>query len=457
MHLEFRGKASAYTLILGLSCLLMLSLALVNGGYANDDHFTVIELIARFGVLPKSTQCWQCYHPKLYHFIIAHTWNLLGITSPFYKHISAQLFNALAGCATVYIFLRFIRPLHFPETLKILVFAFFAFNPRLISIFGQATNDGLIILLGTVNLYAITKIFHKPSLKYALLVIISLVLGSMAKLNFGVYFIGTLIVLVVLAILHRNYSFSLRKGYLGTAALGLLLSAFTFLSFNGYIRDYKENGKLFTYNTPTYDLPHLYELESSYIPGILSIYSGYFKFQYVDLIRNPHLSYTGEHRFKHLHSHFSQVYGHFYFLGFDNWPPQWQNDNRVITAIGKVSLAVGLIPVFLLFTGLFMLVKNLFRGWDNLKRDASWIYLLYIAGFLGFSVLFSLMGRTFVFMKAIYIFPGLLATVVPFLLGNAAFIKRKAVRTALYAFYIGLFVLYLVPVVYLIVQLGGKL
>lgn len=450
-------KTNGYKIILGLSWLLILSLALVNGGYANDDHFTVIELIARYNILPKSTQCWQCYHPKLYHFLVAETWKLLGITTPYYQHISAQLFSAVAGCGTVYLFMRFIRPLQFPETLKLLVFAFFALNPRLIAISGQAANDALIIFLGTVNLYAVLKLFKAPSLKYALIVIVSLVLGSMAKMNFGVFLIATVIVLTVLSVLHRNYSLSLKKGYLGTALLGLLLSAFSFLSFNGYIRDYKENGKLFTYNTPTYELPHLYHLDMVYLPGIRSVYSGYFKFHYFDLIRNPHLSYTGKLRFQHMHSHFSQVYGHFYFLGFDNWPEQWRNDNRVITFIGKVSLAVGIIPTLLLFIGLFLLLKNLFKGWENLKRDESWIYLLYIAGFLGFSVLFSLFGRTFVFMKAIYIFPGLLATVVPFLLGNAAVMKSKAITRALYGFYVFLFVLYVIPVIYLIVQLAGKL
>lgn len=450
-------QVNGYKIILGLSWLLILALALVNGGYANDDHFTVIELISRFGILPKSTQCWQCYHPKLYHFLVAQVWNLAGISTPYYQHVSAQLFSALTGFVTIYLFLRFIRPLNFPEALKMLVFAFFALNPRLISIFGQATNDGLIILLGTVNLYAILKLFKRPSLKYSVIAIASLSLGSMTKLNFGVFFIATVIVLAALSLLHRNYSLSLKKGYLGTALAGILLSAFTFLSFNGYIRDYKENGKLFTYNTPTYELPHLYELDSVYIPGIRSVYSGYFKFHYFDLIRNPHLSYTGKLRFQHMHSHFSQVYARFYFLGFDNWPPQWRNDNRIITAIGKVSLTVGIIPTLLLFIGLFLLVRNLFRGWENLKRDESWIYLLYIAGFLGFSVLFSLVGRTFVFMKDIYIFPGLLATIVPFLLGNSAVMKSKAVTRALYGFYLFLFVLYLIPMVYLIIQLGQKL
>ena len=458
MRLEFRGKTGWYTVIFTLSCLLILSLALVNNGYANDDHFTVIELISRFGVLPKSTQCWQCYHPKLYHFLVAQIWNILGITSPYFQHITAQLFSAAAGCASIYLFLRFIRPLNFPETTKVVVFAFFALNPRLIAISTQATNDALIIFLGTVNIYAVLRLFKAPSLKYALVVIASLVLGSMAKLNFGVFFIATLITLTALAILHRNYSLSLKKGYLGTALIGFLLSAISFLSFNGYIRDYQESGKLFTYNTPTYTLPHLYHLDSDYSPGIRSIYSGYFKFHYFDLLKNPHLSYTGDLRFQHMHSHFSQLYGRFYFLGFDNWPPQWRADKPVVNAVGRISLAAGIVPTLLLIIGLFLTLRNVFKGWENLKRDESWVYLLYIAGFLGFSVLFSLMGRTFVFMKAIYIFPGLLATIVPFFRGNAAVMMRNPTITrALYGFYICLFVLYIIPVVNLIIQLAGKL
>jgi hypothetical protein len=440
--------------IFALSSLLILTLAWVNGGFANDDHFTVIELIARFGELPRSTQCWQCYHPKLYHLIVATFWNATGISSPFWKHVSAQLFSAGLGIGSLYLFMRFIRSLAFPELLKLLVFAFFAFNPRFIAISGQATNDTLVIFLGTLNLYALLKLFKAPSLMYSLIVILTLVLGAMSKLNFGVYFIGTVIVLGVLSLLHKNYTFSLRKGFLGTLVLGVGISATTFFFFNGYARDYRETGKLFTYNTPTYELPHLYLPENTYIPGILSVYSGFFKFHYFDLIKHPHLSYTGKIRQKHMHSHWSQVYARYYFLGFDNWPAEWRTDNKYITFIGKVSIALGLFPTLLLFLGLFITVREAFtQSW---KENPSWIYLLYILGFLGFSVLFSLIGRTFVFMKAIYIFPGLLATIVPFLKGNARFAALFPTwgTRILWGFYTVLFLLLLIPVVYLLIQLA---
>lgn len=440
--------------IFALSSLLILALALVNGGYANDDHFTVIELIARFGELPRSTQCWQCYHPKLYHLMVATFWNAAGITTPFWKHVSAQLFSAGFGIGSLYLFMRFMRGLNYPELLKLLVFAFFAFNPRYIAISGQATNDSLVIFLGTLNLYALLKIFKAPSLKYSLVLIFTLVIGAMSKLNFGVYFIGTVVVLGLLSILHKNSTLSLKKGYLGTLVLGVLISATTFFFFNGYARDYRESGKLFTYNTPTYSLPHLYLPDNTYIPGILSVYSGFFKFHYVDLIKNPHLSYNGTMRIKHLHSHWSQVYGRYYFLGFDNWPHEWRTDNRYITFVGKISIAIGLFPTLLLFLGLFLTVKEALR--EPWISNPSWIYLLYILGFLGFSVLFTLMGRTFVFMKAIYIFPGLLATIVPFLKGNERFTQLFPQWGSgfLRVFYTILFLLYLVPVVYLLAQLA---
>lgn len=440
--------------IFALSSILILALAWLNGGFANDDHFTVIELIARFGELPRSTQCWQCYHPKLYHLIVATFWNVAGISSPFWKHVSAQLFSAAFGISTLYLFMRFMRSLNYPERIKLLVFAFFAFNPRFIAISGQATNDTLVIFLGTLNLYALLKLFKAPSLKYSLVVIFTLVIGAMSKLNFGVYFIGTVMALGILSLLYKNFTFSLHKGFLGTLVLGVMISATTFFFFNGYARDYRETGKLFTYNTPTYSLPHLYLPDNTYIPGILSVYSGFFKFHYVDLIKNPHLSYTGRIRQKHMHSHWSQVYARYYFLGFDNWPAAWRTDNKYITFVGKLSLAVGIFPTLLLFFGLFLTVKEAFRA--SWKTNPDWIYLLYILGFLGFSVLFSLIGRTFVFMKAIYIFPGLLATIVPFLKGNAGFaaLFPRWGTGFLQVFYIFLFLLYLIPVVFLLVQLA---
>lgn len=448
------SKSNFYAWILGISSLLIFALATLNGGYANDDHFTVIELIARFGELPRSTQCWQCYHPKLYHLMVATFWNLFGIESDWAKHISAQMFSAVFGVGSLFLMMKFIRTLPFAEYLKLLVFAFIAFNPRFIAISGQATNDAFIIFLGTLNLYALLQVYRKPNLLYSALIIVSLVLGSMAKLNFGVYFIGSVIALVLLSILRKNYSLSLRNGYLGTVVIGILFSATTFFFFNGYARDYRESGKLFTYNTPTYELPHLYLPENTYIPGILSVYSGFFKFHYIDLIKNPHLSYTGKIRQKHMHSHFSQVYGRFYFLGFDNWPHEWRTDSRFITFIGKVSLAVGIVPTLILFIGIFLGIRQLFR--DPWSENPMWIYALYIAGYIGFGVLFSLIGRTFVFMKAIYIFPGLLATIVPFLTGNY-WISKWIPQKLIIGFYITLFVLYLIPVIHLLGQLAQKM
>lgn len=452
---------NGYRIIFFISCALILSLAVVNGGFANDDHFTVIELIARFGTFPESTQCWQCYHPKLYHWIIAGIWNLFNISTPFYQHLSAQLFNGLAGCATVFIFLRFIQSLDFPENIKLLVFAFFAFNPRLISISAQATNDALIIFLGTLNIYCVYRLFKGPSLKFSLLLILSVVLGAMTKLNFGVFLIASLIALALLSLSRKNFQFSLLRGYLGTAVLTAVLSAYAFLSFNGYLKNYREHGTLFTYNTPTYELPHLYKLDDVYIPGIRSVYSGFFKFYYFDLVKNPMISYDPDVRIKHLTSHFSQLYGRTHFLNFDNWPPEWQTQSIFIRTIGSITLAFAILPVFILVLGLITLLIRLAPGFlKKLQTDPSWISFLYIAGFLGFSVLFSMMGRNFTFMKVIYIFPGLLATVIPFCTGNAAvmkLLKRKRSGNALIAFYIFLFVLYLIPVIHLIVELGGKL
>ncbi len=187
----------------------------------------------------------------------------------------------------------------------------------------------------------------------------------------------------------------------------------------------------------------------------------FFKFYYFDLIKNPMISYDPEVRIKHLTSHFSQLYGRTHFLHFDNWPLEWQTQSAYIRTVGSIVLAIAILPVFIQVLGFIRLPIRFVPGFlKKLPNDPSWISFLYIAGFLGFSVLFSMMGRNFTFMKVIYIFPGLLATVIPFCTGNTAvmkFLQQKRSGNVLTAFYIFLFVLYLIPVIHLIVQLAQRL
>ena len=462
-NIEMTSKEPMFRIIFVVSSCLMLTLAFLNGGYANDDHFTVIEIIRRTGRLPLSTHCWQCYHPKLFHFSLAKIWDIFQIESTFWKFRSAQLFNALFGILTLYILLLYTKSLNFAKNIKVIAFALIALNPRFISIFGQATNDALVIFLGNLALFSILKLFKSPSLKFGLILTFAVVFGSMAKMNFGIFFIGSILGLIILAWLHKNYTLSLSKGYLGVASVIFVLSIVTFISFNGYLDNITKNEKPFTYNTPVDEkFPPLYKRPSVYFPGIQTIYSGYFKFHYFEMIKNPRLV-PGENT-EQLTSLPSQMYGRTHFLYFDNWPEGWQTKNQNILKVGSMTIAMGIVPTLLTFFGILTLVFYILKAlinknWDRLKTDDSWLILLFFFGCLGFSIAFSLFGKNYTFMKVIYILPGVLSVVMPLCIGVDKLlnlIKSKYFNYLFNAFIIILIVLYQIPVVDLLMKLAKE-
>jgi len=443
----------------------MLLLALANSGYAPDDHFTVIEIIAKFNKQPVSTQCWQCYHPKLYHWTIAKIWNIFSIESDLWKQLTAQLLNACFGIGTLFLIKKYIFGLNFSTNIKLIVFAMIALNPSLISVFSFATNDAMVIFLGNLALFSILKLHNEISLKYSVLLILAISIGAMAKHNFAIFFLASIISLVVLAISHKNYYLSLSRGYLGTALLIVVFTAVAVLTFNGYYKSMTEEKKPFTYNTPLYGLPHLYDYKGAYLPGINTIYSGYFKFYYFDLIRNPQIIVgPKEPNIKHLTSHFSQLYGRTHFLYFQHWPEQWQSFNPFMIRIGSITLAIAILPTMILLLGIFSMLYGVISG--VLKRNLKyyitndfWVLSVFFIGFLMFSVIFSLYGRIYVFMKDIYLLPGLLSVIVPFCLGHHylfGILKSEILKKAYYSFIGVLTILYLLPVFDLIIRLFNE-
>lgn len=405
-------------ILLLFSSVLIVTIAVLNPGAANDNHFEVSELILRFGTLPKSDQCWQCYHPPLYHWLVAQIWSIFGIEAINLKQISAQLLNSGFGICTLYLIKRFIYDSKYDQIVKNWAFVFIAFNPRLIAISAQASNDAMIIFLGTINIYFLIRLSKLVNFKNSIGLLVSIVLASMTKLNFGVLFIADLIVLFYLANKTKNWNLSLKKGYLGTLFLIISLCTLTLLFFNGYFKNLKSEGKVLTYNTPVSGLPPLYKKPNDWFPGVQTIAHGFFTIYYFDLIRNPKLSNDPTIHLKHQTSHFSQLYGRFNYLFFDDWPIEWRTRNTLINVIGKVILALGLLPLIVFMGGIVLLTKEtigVIIGKN--KNHESWIALLTIIGFFSFSIIFSLLGKNYTFMKVIYIMPGYIAFVVAYLAG----------------------------------------
>ena len=87
---------------MAVGVLLRVYLALVNTE-ANDDHLTIIRIIAQQHRLPRLRDAWEGFQPKLYHVPVAVLWNLSPWQSPTVQLRIAQLVACAAGIATLFV------------------------------------------------------------------------------------------------------------------------------------------------------------------------------------------------------------------------------------------------------------------------------------------------------------------------------------------------------------------
>lgn len=441
------------------SSALILSLASKNCGAANDDHLELIELIYTGTPSLKSDACWQCYHPKLYHSLVAYGWKYLNILNKRKQIQLAQLINACCGILTIAFCLLFISQLNIPGSVQILSFALIAFNPKLIGIFSQPTNDAMVICFGTLLLFYFQKLMTRPDyLSFVKLILIA-ALAIHVKYNALIIILGILIAAAIKMIYLRNIQ---RKQsiYMLTAFIIFLLSLFISANYFGeYKNRFQSTDLKEIYNSPVFPTPKLFEKQELGRPGIRSIAEGYFSFKITSLIKHPQIKNDRFVFIDHRTSLWSQLYGRTHFLYFDYWPYCWQNDGSNMLAAGRVSLALGLIPSFifiisLLFNGLIR-IKNITQlNFSFIKNDPYWYFDIFIFGFISFIILFSLKGQDFSYMKIIYLFPGILAT-IPALVQGLYYVERKLskikqIKFLYYASMLCLIIYYLIPVLNLI-------
>ncbi len=441
-----------------------IALAVVNNGYANDDHLKVSKLILETGKIPQPKDCWECNQQKFYHFTVAKLWSVLKLDTDRERFRLAQLINAIAGIFTIFICWSFIKRQPFSESVRLLCFSLVALNPGLIVINAQASNDSFVILFGTVILYSLYKFVSKPTVKEFLIVLVFSILAGVTKTNSLVLIIGVITVLIIKIASSGNYKFSLYKGgYLGSLIIYLLVIIPIVGYFGEYYSYYKKYGKPIVITVPMGEIPHLYKKTNFFRPGVQSIIGGYFTFRIVDMVKHPVITNDKYSYPLHRTSVWSQLYGRVNFIYFDDWPPgPWQSSDPGMLAVGRVALILALVPSLFFLIGLFIefgVWSALFlrRNIAFLKNCNHWIYHIFIVGYLIFIILFTAIGRDFSYMKMIYIFPGILAVLNPLLKGcDYAYRHILTNRIPLQLFHIiivTLLVSYLIPIVDLITKL----
>lgn len=407
-----------FFVIFFLSTLLRFTLAIVNRE-ANDDHLEVVRMIMGEKRLPGIDDCLECFHPKLFHYTLALILGTLGIevndvTS---QTILAQLLNAALGTTLILIVWNFLQSIAIEnESLKPIAFALIAFNPKLIGINAQATNDTPAILFATLAIYS-TWLFLKQERGIQFLAaIVFISLGIATKTN---------IFVTAFAILFALFSKAFTKQqrvifYSAALFLPSVLALSFFNPLTQYLTNYQKFGSAVGMNKPKQPFPAFFEKSYVVRPGIVSIQDGIFTFKFISLMEYPRLTNNAENFPAHRTSLWTQLYAHANSVHFDNWPISWSTKGNENFPLTRAILLLALLPFAMIFLGaVISLVEFLWILFGNFPGSLRTVdYGLFDALFWGhlvFIILYALQFRDFSMMKAIFVYPAILAFPVLFI------------------------------------------
>lgn len=391
-------------------------LAVVND-QSNDDHSTVANMIWEDGWRPPaSSACMECSHAKLYHYALAAGVHFVRIWAPGLEAsgvkiqlLVGNLLNVAAGMALLLVFLAFTRGGPWSPNVRILGFAFAAFNAGLVGIFVQTTNDGFCILFASLAIYSLHRFFRGDTLRWALAATVFVALAALSKASGWVIFASGSAVLGV-SLLGAAPSLRLRYG------MATALFTFGFLavvtSFNPYRENLRERGTPFV--NDAFDMPIMREEVPR--PRFTWVIDNFFTFRFVELMRVPYNEWGPGPRSTHRESLWSQLYGRMFFLRFDQ--SIWANSSPALLVLGRVLLILGLVPFAALLIGTAALLRSTWRdvrqsGLGVLARAHDWHHLVHTGAM--FAALIALIANyhrqaiLFMWMKAFYLFPAVLS------------------------------------------------
>ena len=458
--LQNSGMKKVLLFIFIASMLLRLPLSILNRE-ANDDHMEAIVMIVENNSLPDPGACTECFQPKLFYVLNAVVLKLLNIEDNDAQIICVQLINLLFSFFILLFTWRCIELYSFKDEYKLLAFSLLAFNPCLIGINVQATNDTLVILLGVMSVYYTIKYFLTNSgaeiLKLGVVIILcAITKGSGIVIAIAVFMIFIVKILYSesrLQLLYQKCILVLMIGFLVIVPLA-----------GGYYSNYMNSGNPFAINMGANSLTKAAVAEDEepfrFRPGIRSTGSAFLTFRFWNMLQQPYITNDPDVYPLHRTSLWSQLYGRTFFMHFDQHPPSWINKDPLILNIGRIAIVLGLIPVGIALLGAGWLIVQIRSKYGlNLKRyieDNKWIHMVFALGFTMFIVKYARSYPDFSTMKSIFLFPAIPSFVYMLLLGFESlsnWISSK-VYLFIYALLVMLMVTHIADVLFLICQLA---
>jgi dolichyl-phosphate-mannose-protein mannosyltransferase len=440
--------------VFATGALLRLILALANTE-ANDDHLSVIRIIAHQHRFVRLREAWEGFQPQLYHGTVAVLWDLSPWQSAAAQIRIAQLVACAAGIATLWVVRRALRRQGLSPAVQLLAFALVALNPTLIGLDAQATNDAFVILFTTVALSEGFEFFETGTPRAFVVMSGAVALAVLSKGNALVVFIAVSAVLLHAIVRPPPLGGRSRRRLAAFGAAFLFVVLASAVTLGSYRRNWQDTGNPFAINGDRAPFPHWIERTYVYRPGTTSIVDTYFTFRFVDLLRHPTITNDIAVYPRHRTSLWSQLYGRAHFAHFSQHPPSWRNTSLLVLTLGRLIFVAALLPTALLLRGLARAMLDLTlperrRALAPGARLALELRVLSVVGYIGFIILYTLTYRDFSTMKAEFLFPALLPGAL--LLGEE--IERTRWRTTV-AWALGLLLtLYLTDTLVLVAQLA---
>jgi hypothetical protein len=452
-------------IVLLLGVLLRLYLALVNAE-ANDDHLTVIRIIADDHRLPGLREAWEGFQPKLYHASVALLWDLSPWRTFIVRVRIAQLVSCAAGIATLIVIYGALIRRNLSRQIRTLTFSLVALNPTLIGLNAQATNDSFVILFGALSIVGASQFFRSGTLRDFLLMTMSVVFAALSKGN-GLVLFGAITAAWAYGVVRGHVgSGLLRDRRLPSMAAFVGIVAISVTALGSYVANWKDTGNPFAINGDRAPLPHFFERTYVYRPGVTSIADSYFTFRLVDMLQHPAVSNDLAVYPLHRTSLWSQLYGRAQNVHFAQHPPSWKNTTPLVATTTRLILLLGLLPMAFVIAGMLRtviapLTKGGLRQTGSLGEKTGDAMLAIVAwGFTAFIILYSLSYRDFSTMKTEFLFPGLLAYVLLFATESErveqAYRSWHTLRAAVRCAYVLLLSLYVTDVAILAYQLTSR-
>jgi len=465
--LPWYREKNLFLFLLILATVLRLALASANK-QANDPHYEqVIQPIAdrevRDTVLSR-------FHPKLFHRTAAALVNTFGTKGDLPRRVLIQWMNALVGVGTLILIWLALGDAGIPSVPKLLAFGWVALNPGIIGINAQVTNDTFVVFFSVLATYLFVRFLRKPRLA-TLLWLMAAASGATATKGNGIILIATL--LVVLAT--RGYYLLKKKDWvplveqivcavaLIVVTAGTAVNSKIYLTHGAYDR--------FMVSPDLYPGKYWGNLAQGIRVdtdrGITILTKSFLTFRLFDLVEHPRNDVrrtmflnTGQiYPYNHMSSYWSQIYGNGVSIRFHDWPPTWQSREPALENLSRWLLILNLLPVALLFGGLF-------RPGVRMGSEPEWLGLAMLtifAGLLLAGMRYYMLFPQYQFGKFIYLAPFLVALTFALAKG-LTLLKRAAPKVdgrnlqpwlfhAVTAWFVLLFIIDTIDVVWLVASL----